>query len=104
MGDLILKRILKNEKGYLLIESLMGLSIVSVLILVLYPILVNWLLLVETEKEQVEMTRVLYESSFNWPNKSEITRYTIRQDKQSLILLDQKNKVGVYIYETQFEK
>lgn len=104
MDDLTLKKNLINEKGYLLIESLVGLSILSVLILFLFPILVDWLLLVEAEKEQVEMSRALYELSFEWPNASTDKSYTIKQNKHSFILSDQKNKVDVYIYETHFKR
>lgn len=93
-----------NEKGYLLIESLVGLSILSILILVLYPVVIDWILLVDAEKEKVEISRKLYESSFDWPNATKNERYTIKQNEESLILSDQKNKVDVHIYETHFEK
>lgn len=101
---MILKRNLKSEKGYLLIESLVGLSILSILILVLYPIVVDWILLVEAEKEKVEISRAFYEASYDWPKAPKNKGYTIKHNKQSLILSDQKNKVDVHIYETHFEK
>lgn len=101
---MILKRMLKNEQGYLLIESLMGLTILSILILVLYPLLVDWILLVEVEKEQVEIARVLYESSFDWPNAPGRTGYTIQQNQKALILTDEKNTMDVSIYESHFER
>lgn len=100
---MILKNKLANEKGFLLIESLVGLSILSLLILVLYPLIVDWLLLVETEKEKVEISRVLYEASFSWSDATTDKTYRIQQNNQSLTVSDPKNKVGVSIYETHFE-
>ena len=104
MGDLTLKKILRDEKGYLLIESLIGLTILSILILVLYPLLVDWILLVEAEKEQVEIARVMYELSFDWPNGSERIGYTTQQNQKALILTDEKNTMDVSIYEFHFER
>lgn len=104
MDDLILKNKLKNEKGFLLLESLVGLSILSILMLVLYPIVVDWLLLVEIEKKQVEISRALYETSIEWPNASKDKHYIIQQTKESLVILDKNNKVDVHIYDTHFER
>ncbi len=100
---MILKK-LSNEKGYLLTESLVALSILALLILILYPIVVDWLVLVETEKQQVELTRALYETSFAWPESSKTSRYEVGETKRLLRLSDEKNTVDVHIYEIEFKK
>lgn len=52
-----------NEKGYLLLESMTALFIVSLVMLVYSPFINSMLQKLETEKMEVEMHRLLLESA-----------------------------------------
>ncbi len=99
-----LKKKLINESGYLLIESVVALSVLATLILVLFPLVVDWLVLVENEKEQVELSRALYESSVAWPETSTNKGYTANKTNRSLTLFDKNRTVDVHIYEVDFKE
>lgn len=101
-----LRRIKTSEEGFLLLENLVTLSIIVTILIVLYPLLVDWLVLRENEIEKVEQARTLYETSMNWPemkqehlNKS----YNIQSTSNSLTITGNKQKMGVSIYEVHFE-
>lgn len=95
-----------NEKGYLLLESLVTLSIIVTILLLLYPLIVDWLLLREQEKEKVEHTRLLYETSMQWPethSKNEGQIYSVHATATNLTITKNNREFGVKIYEVEFD-
>lgn len=101
-----LRRIKANEEGFLLFESLVTLSIIVTILIVLYPLLVDWLVLRETEIKTVEQARTLYELSMEWPeyNQEYISKsYKIQSTTNSLMVTGNNQKIGVNIYEVHFE-
>lgn len=108
MVDLrLIKSQITDEKGYLLLESIVTLSLIVTLLLILYPLIVDWLVLREAEKEKVEHTRVLYEASMQWPEnlpKIQEQEYSVRMTDSSLEILNNNKKYGVDIYEVEFDE
>lgn len=60
-----------NQKGYLLLESLLTLFVLLGAILLLNPLLRTWFVQKNYEQHRVEENKILYEESFNWqPHKN----------------------------------
>lgn len=97
MVGLILKKNRTNDSGYLLLESLVALSVLSLLILVLYPIVADWLMLVEAEKAQVELYRALYETAQEWPNPTIDSGYEVKRSSFFNSIRSKKHSGCVYI-------
>lgn len=97
---------MSDENGYLLMESLVTLSMILTIILIIYPLITDWLLLREAEKEKVEYARILYEESMQWPETlitSEGKNYTVQVTDSNLKIFKQNQTIGVDIYEIEFE-
>lgn len=99
-----LKR-LRNEKGYLLLENVVTLTIITVLLLVIYPLIAEWFVVRENSKEEVELSRVLYEASYEWPNyKLENSNVKVKSSSASLFVESQNQNIGVEVYEKKFKR
>jgi len=99
------KKLQTNEEGYLLLESLVTLSVILAILLILYPLLVDWLVLRDNEKQVVEQTRVLYESSMTWSQASDeenIENYRVTSTPTSLKVSHNNRNYEVEIYEVNF--
>jgi len=100
------KKFQTNEKGYLLLESLVTLSVILALLLIIYPLLVDWLVLRDNEKQTVEQTRVLYETSMTWsqaPYTENIENYRVTGTPTSLTVSHNNRNFEVEIYEVNFK-
>lgn len=96
---------LQDEKGYLLIENLVTLSVILTILVILYPLIVQWLIIREEAKQSVENSRVLYESSVLWPAElQEREGYTIESTDHSIFVKYDDVRVGVDIYAVQFSE
>lgn len=102
----MLKKWISNEEGYLLLESLVTLSMLVAIILGLYPLIIDWLVLRDTERALAEHTRILYEESIKWQSEA-VTRnyegYYIQTSPNSLKITKNNQTIGVDIYEATFE-
>lgn len=102
----LIKSKINEEKGYLLLESLVTLSVIVTILLVLYPLIVDWLVLRETEKAEVEHARIFYEASMQWPEElpnSNGKDYSIQMTDSNLTISKNNKKIGVDIYEVEFD-
>ncbi len=96
---------LQDEKGYLLIENLVTLSVILTILVILYPLIVQWLVIREEAKQSVENSRVLYESSVLWPAElQEREGYTIESTDHSIFVKYDDVRVGVDIYAVHFSE
>ena len=96
---------LQDEKGYLLIENLITLSVILTILVILYPLIVQWLVIREEAKQSIENSRVLYESSVLWPTEiQEREGYTIESTDYSIFVKYHDVRVGVDIYAMQFSE
>lgn len=94
-----------SEDGFLLIESLATLTIVMTVILMLNPLVIDWLSSRHRAKELVEENRLVYESSMEI-NKNKLEK--LSNENFSIIIDENKIKLketgtGVFIYESHFE-
>lgn len=98
-----------KQAGFLLLESLVTLSIVVAIILLVYPLVTDWLVLRQDRKELVEQNRVLYEYSLDWnaqQNEVKIIhykQYIIQQNKSFIQVKKSEKDSRVDIYEVHFE-
>lgn len=60
----------KNESGFVFLESLISLSILTMVFVSLIPFLIDILHFREDQKEKVEIARVMYDSSSDWNGKN----------------------------------
>ena len=98
------KKLRINDKGYLLLESSIALTIIATILLVLYPLIVDWLILRDHVKENVEDTRVLYEHSMQWPQIQKTdNNYLVKTNDTSLTVIKNNQSIGVEIYEVEFD-
>lgn len=98
---------MNDESGYLLMESLVTLSMILAILLIVYPLITDWLLLREAEKEKVEIARIFYEESIQWSKSlttSEGKNYTVQVTDSNLKISKQNQTIGVDIYEVEFEE
>jgi hypothetical protein len=54
----------------MLLESLITLTVIASIILLSFPLMTDWLILRNNEKDLVEHNRLLYETSMNWSRTS----------------------------------
>lgn len=85
----------KQEDGYLLLDSLLTLGILMVIILLMYPLLINWLVAHREAGNLVEESRQMYEDSMQIKEKS-----FDRMESGEQFRLEE---TGVIIYEYTFE-
>lgn len=103
---MILKKLGNDEDGYLLLESIVTLSIIVTLLLSLYPLIVDWLVLRDTERDRVDQTRILYEESIEWRNiksSSNYDGYDIQTHPNGLKIKKKTQTIGVEVYEVKFK-
>lgn len=91
-----------QEDGFLLLESLITILIITTIILILHPLAIEWFSKHEQAKSLVEESRSIYEKSM------EINNYSIRNENGSIINQNHKFEInekgtGVFIYESKFE-
>lgn len=95
---------LSKENGYLLLESLVSLVVISGMLIIISPIIIDWLILQEVKADEVEVARVLYEESVDWPKPSIVKNdYEIIKTTEQLAVSSQNQSIGIEIYETQFK-
>ncbi len=102
---MIYERFKKREEGFLLVDSLLTLSIIMVIILFLTPLLTNWLEQRQQAKQLVEESRLIYEESMEIINKQrdslDFSRdYFINDEYQKRL---NGQGTGVVIHEKRFE-
>lgn len=96
-----------SEAGYLLLESLVTVMMLTAIIVILYPLIVDWLIYRQQAKDVVEQNRQLYESSMIWGSEmnrirhSDDGKYSIEMKKNKIKLVG--TEVEVVIYESHFE-
>lgn len=102
---MIFEKYRKNEAGFLLLDSLVTLTIIMVVILLLNPLMTDWLVDYSEAKELVEQNRRLYENTMEQNNQL----FTEQLLEQSVVpamkqpLKTKEEGVGITIYEIQFE-
>lgn len=98
-----------NEDGYLLLESLTTLGVIVAVILVILPIILNWMVLRNDAKNEVEISRVFYEYSFDWDtkdskNESYNNQFQIQSDDETLRVSTKEEVIEVKIHGYEFKK
>lgn len=105
MVVLISEKYKSAEDGFLLLESLATLTIVLTVILLLNPLVIDWLSSRQTAKELVEENRLIYESSMgingDYSKNVEDENYSVTNGKNKIRL--KEKGTGVFIYEIYFE-
>lgn len=77
---------------------------IASILLLLYPLIVDWLVLRAHEKEHVEDMRMLYEHSMQWPRvQNTEAPYSIETTDTSLTIVKNKQTMGVEIYEVEWD-
>ena len=105
MDALKLPELRRNEEGYLLLENLVTLMVILTILVITYPLIVDWLILREHAQQDVELSRVLYESSVNWPAKGQDDRgYIIKTSNNLLVVEHNHRSMEVEIHAVKFEK
>lgn len=102
-----LKFVKDKEQGFLLLESLITLGMITSLVLLMYPLIVNWMSIRQDAKNKVELNRIFYEYSMDWEptqtfNKND-NRYTVQSKENSLKIKEGSQSIEVTIYEYEFE-
>lgn len=99
-----LKKSPADEGGYLLIENLLALSIITILLVTVYPLIADWFVLRNNARNQVEQARILYEVSMDWPEGNISTSdYHVSISSNHIQLYLDETKMEVEIYEYQFD-
>lgn len=102
-----MKSVKDKEQGFLLLESLITLGMIAAIILLIYPIIVNWMSIRQEAKNQVELSRVFYEYSADWnathPINKNDNSYNIQAKENLLRVKEDKKTIEVIIYEYEFE-
>lgn len=100
------KKLVREEDGYLLLESLLTLTILMVVIFFLSPLTINWLSKYQEAKCLVEQSRQLYESSIilnhHQPRQQGDEEYLVEIDRNHIRI--KETGIEVVIYESVFEK
>lgn len=85
-----------DQNGFVLLESLVSLGILAIVLTVMLPFLVDLLAFRKEEKQQVEMNRVLYDSSQLWEGSAQQSEwvsgkwsYTINFDGESISISEE---------------
>ena len=105
MHDLKLRKLSDSENGYLLLENLITLIVIMTLLVILYPLITNWIIIRKEAKHELEMSRVLYETSTNWPIYLETDYpFTIKNSDSAISIHYLDLKVGVEIYEANYQQ
>lgn len=95
----------RNEDGYLLLENLVTLLVILAILVLTYPLIVDWLIMREDAQQDVELSRVLYESSVNWPANGKDERgYKIRTSSNLLVVEHNHRNMEVEIHGIKFSE
>lgn len=94
-----------SENGFLLLDSLVSLTVIMTIILFLNPLITNWLSQRQKAKDLVEDSRLIYEESMEINNQQREGYSHIRNNFQSENLQGKMKETGqgVFIYESKFE-
>lgn len=94
-----------SENGFLLLDSLVSLTVIMTIILFLNPLITNWLSQLQKAKDLVEDSRLIYEESMEINNQQREGYSHIRNNFQSENLQEKMKETGqgVFIYESKFE-
>lgn len=94
-----------SENGFLLLDSLVSLTVIMTIILFLNPLITNWLSQQQKAKDLVEDSRLIYEESMEINNQQREGYSHIRNNFQSENLQEKMKETGqgVFIYESKFE-
>lgn len=94
-----------SENGFLLLDSLVSLTVIMTIILFLNPLITNWLSQRQKAKDLVEDSRLIYEESMEINNQQREGYSHIRNNFQSENLQEKMKETGqgVFIYESKFE-
>ncbi len=96
---------LKQEEGYLLLESIVTLTILATILMFIYPLITDWFILQERKSTEVELARAVYEKSYEWPEYIEGDKYYYwTVDESKIFASDQDQQIGIEIYEINFEE
>lgn len=100
------KKSIPKEDGFLLLESLLTMTILVVVMMILCPLAINWVSIHRETKNLVEESRQLYEGSLIL-NDQQTKQFKsmddgIRVDKNRMKI--RGNGTEVVIYETVFTK
>lgn len=105
MDALKLQGLRRNEDGYLLLENLVTLMVILTILVITYPLIVDWLIIREQAQQDVELSRVLYESSVNWPATGKDERgYKIGTSNNLLVVEHNHRSMEVEIHAVKFTK
>lgn len=75
------------------------------LLVILYPLITNWIIIRKEAKHELEMSRVLYETSTNWLTYLETDYpFTIKTSDRAISIYYLDLKVGVEIYEANYQQ
>lgn len=105
MVGLISEKCKNSENGFLLLDSLVSLTVIMTIILFLNPLITNWLSQRQKAKDLVEDSRLIYEESMEINNQQREGYSHIRNNFQSENLQEKMKETGqgVFIYESKFE-
>lgn len=85
------------EEGYLLAESLLTLTVLMTIILMIFPLVVDWIGNHREAKNAVEESRVIYEDSMTLKNnQSNHLNYSIEKDKNYIRIKQAETEVEIY--------
>lgn len=100
-----LKKEIRAEEGYLLLENLVTLTVLMAILIMLYPLIVDWLVARDEAKSEVELSRVLYETTTNWPDYLETGYpFKIKSSEDSVSIQSPQKVIEVKIIEAKFEE
>lgn len=100
------KNLIRKEDGYLLLDSLLTLTILMAVITLLSPLTVDWLARHREAKGLVEVSRQLYEGSImlnsHQPKQQGAEEYTVEIDRNCIRI--KETGIEVIIYDSVFKK
>lgn len=85
---------MKNQAGFILLESLISLSLLTFVLLFSIPMTVKLISYLETQRIQVEMDRTLYDTSKFWSQK-EKTSISINTYDNDFEVKETENAISV---------
>lgn len=89
----------QSESGFALLESLVSLSVLTIVLVLMLPLAVDLLAFREIQKEDLEGKRVVYDAAREWNGKEEKTQwksgieeYAIHYTKSGLTVIGKEDK------------
>ncbi len=104
---MIFKQRINNEEGFLLLENLITLGVISSVLLIIFPLIVEWVILKEEAKKVIEGHRIFYEYTFEGHDEPSTilleSGIVVSRSENVLSVMSKDFKVEVEIYESMFE-